>query len=285
VWFHIRLLEACNLSCSHCYARNRDRSARMDVAMFSDVLATILALDETRRHPTVLYLSGGEPLIHPDFPALLGKACQCADQVNVLTNGIGVVDLLPTLTQHRDRICVQVSLDGGRAINDAIRGVGAFDAALAALQALQQQGLRHWLSYAVSSINWQCYDDVLEVARATGSKLNNVTPYTGDPSLMLSYRQWKEFKFRFEAAAKRIGHQPAHGPNCCGFNYRCAAFCDGVTVNPDGSLAGCARLPVTVGGYREMALHLRESRPWMNETCMTTWGKLPNFEILTRLED
>jgi mycofactocin biosynthetic radical S-adenosylmethionine protein MftC len=285
MWFHLRLLEACNLSCSHCYARNRDPAARMDVTTFSDVLATILAIDERRRHPTVVYLGGGEPLIHPDFPTLLAEACQRVPQVNLLTNGIGVVPLLPTLLRHRDKLCVQVSIDGGRVINDRIRGAGTFDAAVAALVALHRQGVRHWLSYTVSLTNWVDYEEILDVARSTGSHLNNVTPYTGDPALMLSYRQWKELKYRFERTAERMGWKPAHGPSCCGFNYRCAAFCDGITVNPDGTLAGCARVPETVGSYRSLTRHLRDDRPWMHETCMkAAWGGVQNFNLLTRLE-
>jgi MoaA/NifB/PqqE/SkfB family radical SAM enzyme len=285
MWFHIRLLEACNLHCAHCYAKNRDRSARMDLHTFRDVLDTSLRIDPSRRGQSVVYLSGGEPLIHPEFQAILAEACRRFERVTVLTNGIGVGAALPDLLPHRDRLCIQVSLDGDRATNDAIRGAGSFDAAVAALHALDQHGLRHWLSYTVSQTNRHCYQEILEVARATRSHCNNVTPYTGDPGLMLDYHEWKEFKFHFERMRKQIGLELTHSPNCCGFNYDCGAFSGGVTVNPDGSLAGCARMNEPVGDFRDMALHLRDRSRSIHETCMkATWGKLGNFRFLARLE-
>jgi MoaA/NifB/PqqE/SkfB family radical SAM enzyme len=286
MWFHIRLLEACNLHCSHCYAGNRSRSPRMDLMMFRDILDTIGAsVDKARRHRIVLYLSGGEPLIHPEFAAFLAVACARAHQVNVLTNGAELVRWLPTLERLREKVCIQVSLDGGRIVHDAIRGPGTFDGAVAALHALDRYQLRHWLSYTVSRINWHCHEEVLQVARATQSYVNNVTPYTGDPTLMLDYLEWKEFKYRFDRTAMQMGHQPAHSPNCCGYNYWCAAFHDGLTINPDGSLSGCARLSESVGSYREMSRYLHRQKKLMHETCMNAaWGKIANFALLSRLE-
>jgi MoaA/NifB/PqqE/SkfB family radical SAM enzyme len=285
MWFHIRLLEACNLHCPNCYARDRDRSARMDLQMFRDVLQTILRIDPSRRGQSVIYLSGGEPLIHPDILQMVDESCRQFDRVNILSNGIGVVGALPRLLPFRDKLCVQVSLDGDQATNDAIRGVGAYDAAVAALHALKQNGLQHWISYTVCESNRQCYERILDVARATDSQFNNVTPYTGEPELMVGYLEWKEFKYRLQRYAGQLGLQTGHGPNSCGFNYDCGAFYGGVTVNPDGTLAGCARVNEVVGSYRDMQRHLRDRPRSMHETCMKArWGEIRNFRLLTRIE-
>jgi MoaA/NifB/PqqE/SkfB family radical SAM enzyme len=53
MWFHIRVLEACNLHCAHCYAKDRDRSTRMDLPMFRDVLDTIARASLSPRPPQV----------------------------------------------------------------------------------------------------------------------------------------------------------------------------------------------------------------------------------------
>jgi MoaA/NifB/PqqE/SkfB family radical SAM enzyme len=257
----------------------------MDLPMFRDVLDTILRIDSSRRGKSVIYLSGGEPLIHPDISQMVDQSCRRFDRVNILTNGIGVVDVLPGLLPYQEKLCVQVSLDGDQVTNDAIRGIGAYDAALAALHALKQNRLQHWISYTVCQTNRHCYEEILDVACATNSHFNNVTPYTGDPELMLAYPEWKEFKYRFKRYAMQLGLEMSHGPNSCGFNYDCGAFFGGVTVSPDGTLAGCARVNETVGGYRDMERHLRTRPRSIHETCMKArWGKLANFRMLTRLE-
>ena len=67
MWFHVRLLEKCNLRCVSCYAKDHDRSTMMDFALFQDVLKVIKQVKQTEQKMSVIYLSGGEPLLHPNF--------------------------------------------------------------------------------------------------------------------------------------------------------------------------------------------------------------------------
>jgi len=242
----------------------------MPVALLQSVLAEISGF--LSRHPgirrPVIYLSGGEPLLHPDFPIIVGMCLRIVDRVNILTNGILVEEVMSILASDIERLCVQVSLDGDEVTNDRLRGTGVFRRVIMALKLLQQHGVHHWLSYTVSQINKHCYPDIIYTAQQTGSFFNNVTPYVGDPELMLSYLEWKEFKYLYERQTHRQGLEVAHAPNCCGFNYNCSQFSGGFAINPDGSLAGCARINNVRGDYRDMDKLLRQDNQHIADTCM-----------------
>lgn len=287
MWFNLRLLEQCNLNCPLCYARDHDRGRPMPFSLVQSVLTEISAF--LGRHPElrlpVIYLSGGEPLLHPDFPRIVALCLETVGRVNVLTNGLLVEEQLRVLASDPERLRVQVSLDGDEATNDRLRGAGVYRRVLRALSLLQCRQVPHWISYTVSQVNRHSYPQIIQAACQTGSLFNNVSPYTGAPELMLSYLEWKEFKYLYEAETRRQGLDTAHAPHCCGFTYSCGESRGGFAVNPDGSLAGCARLNNLSGDYRDMDRLLRSESRHIADTCMLAkWGGSARMEFLTGLE-
>jgi MoaA/NifB/PqqE/SkfB family radical SAM enzyme len=257
----------------------------MDLGLFREVTDKILSIRKPGESFNVAYLSGGEPLLHDSLMEMAEIACERFDRVTVLTNGTLLKPYLKGFARHSPKLCVQVSVDGDEARNDAIRGEGVYGKAARALGALAEEGIPHWLSYTVSRANKDCASSVLELAKRTGSSFNNVTPYTGDPDLMLSYPEWKEFKYGYELAARRLGMETSHGPHCCGFTYACGARHGGLTVNPDGTVAGCARIDDVCGYYDRMEDCISAVPRSIHETCMkAAWGSIPRFPFLSRLE-
>ena len=285
MWFHLRLLEACNLKCVSCYARNRDRSKIMDFALFKDVLKTIQEIRNTDHQISVIYLSGGEPLLHPSIVDFIKYSFTQFDRVSILTNGILVKKFIKDLIPFREKLCVQVSLDGDEKTNDAIRGEGVYRKVIEALHLLNEKNINHWISYTVSHQNKHCYKSIIDIGKQTRSFFNNVTPYVGDPGQMLDYFEWKEFKYRYEKYSESLNIKSAHGPNCCGFNYRCGAFYNGITINPDGSAAGCARINNIQGDYHDMQEFILPEPRSIVETCMKEkWGEIAYFDVISSLE-
>lgn len=285
MWFHVRLLEKCNLNCISCYAKDHDRLKMMDFLLFKDILKTIKQVKPNKQDMSVIYLSGGEPLLHPEFINFVEYCFSQFDRVSILTNGILIKKYVQQFLPYKEKLCVQVSLDGDEEINDKIRGNGVFTKAVEALKILNKNKLRHWISYTVSQLNKNCYKDILNVAKSTNSYFNNVTPYIGDIDQMLDYYEWKEFKYNYEKYSSKLNINPAHSPNCCGFNYNCGSFFSGVTINPDGTLAGCARINNIKGHYTDMNKHLLVQPLSIIETCMKAkWEKINNFDLITQLE-
>lgn len=89
----------CNLSCAHCSFQSSSRCK--NTALEKNLLLRFL--DEMRGIHDIT-ITGGEPLLHPDFTAILSHAAGTASVVYVLTNGINLAGKkeLGRLAQARD---------------------------------------------------------------------------------------------------------------------------------------------------------------------------------------
>jgi MoaA/NifB/PqqE/SkfB family radical SAM enzyme len=134
----------CNLQCVHCLNASGPREPWLPGLDAADVRrwieeAAALGVKE-------VYLTGGEPFLHPEILPLLAFALERAP-TTVLTNGTliteAVADALAALAAAaRYTLEIRVSLDDPeRTHNDAVRGAGAFDRALRALRRLDARGL------------------------------------------------------------------------------------------------------------------------------------------------
>lgn len=115
----------CNLRCDYCAVASspRARPRTLSAEAFGDLVQEAVAEDFAE-----LYLTGGEPFLHPDIIDLLDTASSALPTV-VLTNamlaGTRRLSRLADLTGRR--LVIQTSLDGARPeTHDAHRGRGSF---------------------------------------------------------------------------------------------------------------------------------------------------------------
>jgi MoaA/NifB/PqqE/SkfB family radical SAM enzyme len=101
--------------------------------------------------PPALLLSGGEPLAHPDFFEYVARASSLGLRVSLSTNGTLIDARAAEFLMEKGVGYVGVSLDGGRDLNDAFRGVGgAFDQAMDGIRALKNSGCRVGLRFTMA---------------------------------------------------------------------------------------------------------------------------------------
>ena len=153
---YVVVTEACNLSCPHCI-RGKQRSATMASADFSRVLTQLNAQDNI----TAIILTGGEPLVHPYFLSLLKEAFEVfSRRVVVTTNGtLDIPSAVKTLKpSFRDRLAIQISLDGTEYVNDLIRGSGSYKRVVHNVMRLNEFGFSPSIATTVSARN---YEDIV----------------------------------------------------------------------------------------------------------------------------
>jgi len=128
----------CNLRCWHCYQRGAKKPGFMDIALAER------AMDELKELGClVIGLTGGEPVLHPQFWDIAAMARSKGFAVSLSTNGtlIGV--------QEADRMSVlpfssvQISVHGATAqVHERLTGVaGSFEAARRAVCLCQERGV------------------------------------------------------------------------------------------------------------------------------------------------
>ncbi len=127
------LTYACNLACIHCLSSSGRRDSReLSTAECKTVIDELKKLQ-------VFYVNigGGEPTIRSDFFELIEYCVDSGVGVKFSTNGSRITPAAAKRLSGNDYIDIQISLDGAdRATNDAVRGDGSWDMAIAAMDNL-----------------------------------------------------------------------------------------------------------------------------------------------------
>lgn len=149
-WFH--LTNQCNLACRHClFAASPAATEALAPELLRRAMAEASALG-----CSLFYFTGGEPFLYPDFPGLLAAVLTSnpTNHAVVLTNGLLLAEHLTALRKlPRERLHLQLSLDGLEKSHDQLRGPGTFQQLLASLTLLRQEGFQTTLSVAVNRGN------------------------------------------------------------------------------------------------------------------------------------
>ncbi len=163
------LTYACNLACVHCLSS----SGRRDPRELSTAEAKRVIDELERMQVFYVNVGGGEPTVRKDFWELLDYAAEHHVGVKFSTNGSRIDAAAAARLAASDYVDVQVSIDGATAaVNDAVRGPGSYDMALAALERLAAAGFeRPKISVVVTRHNAGQLDEFKAIADRYGAQL------------------------------------------------------------------------------------------------------------------
>jgi len=166
----------CNLACLHCYSSSGP-DVREELAI--DLLRACLD-DAFAAGYRQLAVSGGEPLLYGDLPALLAHARQLGMLTTVTTNGMLATGrrwepVAPFIDY------VAVSIDGRPAEHDAIRGQrGAFDKTVNHLAVIRASSVPFGIIFTLTQHNVDNLEFVVRLAAREGARAVQVHPLTMD---------------------------------------------------------------------------------------------------------
>lgn len=156
------LTERCNsrcISCDHWRTGRTDLSAAQ-VAGWGPALQKL--------GTKVVLFSGGEPLLHPEWPAMAASLSAQGLQVWLLTAGLALAKQADAVARHFDS--VTVSLDGtSRETYLAVRGVDAFDAVCEGVRRVAALGRPAQLRVTVQRANFRELSRLVELAHGIGA--------------------------------------------------------------------------------------------------------------------
>jgi uncharacterized Fe-S cluster-containing radical SAM superfamily protein len=134
----------CNLECAHCLNASGPREPWLGAMDASTVRRTLAEADALGVKE--IYFTGGEPFLHRELLALLRDSLRVAP-TTVLTNGTIMTPaiagrLAELAAESRYSLEIRVSLDDvDEALNDRVRGPGAWARAVQAIRLLHERGL------------------------------------------------------------------------------------------------------------------------------------------------
>ncbi len=165
IWFHIT--DRCNQACRHClFACSPAEKTELAAPRVLDLAAQ--ARDLGCR---VFALTGGEPLVHPDFEVIVDSLLGHEEaHVVVLTNGTRLREYARALARWpAERFHLQISVDGLGPNHDRIRGRGAFEALCVDLAWLKSQHQAFTLSMCVTAENVADMPGLADFAAGVGA--------------------------------------------------------------------------------------------------------------------
>jgi radical SAM protein with 4Fe4S-binding SPASM domain len=246
----------CNLDCAHCYVRlpGNDKQARHDELSSAEICRM---LDDAAGAGCLwLLLTGGEPLIRPDFLEIYTYAKRKGFLISLFTNGTLLTEEIADHLQKYPPYVTEITLYGATAgtHEQVTRVPGSFQQSLSAIYRLMERDVPLRLKTMVMTINRHELDDLSKLAEGLGLQfrfdptINAPLNGSKEPlGLRLKPEEVLELELsdRKRTDSMREFIKKFHGaPNTKGI-YGCGAGLENFHIDPYGQMSLCmsARWP------------------------------------------
>jgi len=175
----------CNFNCVHCASAGKP--AFPHEFGTADAKRTV---DQAYEFGASFFgITGGEALLRSDLFDVIAYARKVGMNASIITDGRLLTEKsLASIVKNE--VKVSVSIDGGKATNDAIRGQGAFSSSVKAIERLSRETLLNCLVYtlanvseSVSNVDEKDFVEVLDLGKKYGARwviFHGMIPYGGD---------------------------------------------------------------------------------------------------------
>lgn len=166
----VELTEQCNLKCKFCYNSQNP--------LISDKIFDIIERMHEQGVMEVI-LTGGEPISHPQFEAILDKCCEYFDKVMVQTNGTLIDAEMVRVFKNKGVYGVNVSLHGDRALHEKLTLVeGSYEQAYNALNQLASNGVNTASNFVLTTENISDFPNTIRKLHDMGVNGMTLTRFT-----------------------------------------------------------------------------------------------------------
>jgi radical SAM protein with 4Fe4S-binding SPASM domain len=164
-YLELQITDRCNLQCRHCYIGEGSHQD-LSLKQIQQVLKEFEEIQGLR-----LLLSGGEPLLHPDFWEINEILRNHAFRSVLLSNGTLITqEVAKRLRIHE----VQISLDGMKEGHESLRGKGTFEKTIMAIDHLQEANIRVSVATMIHHRNLSEFDRLASLLQSKKIKEWNV---------------------------------------------------------------------------------------------------------------
>lgn len=251
------ITRCCNLACKHCGVKAGEKRPYELTQPERYRLLPQLATLGTER----ITISGGEPLLDPDFLSLVGALSHFGFEVHLTTNGtLFTRKMISCLSQLKIGI-VSISIDGPQEIHDSLRGrKGVYRKALQAVKDLACAGIPVCISTVVTKVSVDWLLPIRELVAELGIpvwqllclvKVGNAVNQTNLHCNQSHFRRLEEFIIT--TTQNRNWPFQLHVMDCEGMLHRvrkssslwqpCVAGRSHFAILSDGRIKGCLTQP------------------------------------------
>ena len=154
--FQWHITDECDQRCKHCYIFSEDTCKKLDSMNWDEIQETFYnCLDFCKVYGRMpyFYITGGDPILHPDFWKLLKLCKEYEIPFTILGNPFHLNDKVCKKMKEYGCEKYQLSLDGMRETHDWFRKPGSFDITLEKIACIKKAGIRSVIMTTVSGTN------------------------------------------------------------------------------------------------------------------------------------
>lgn len=244
--FQWHITEACDQHCKHCYLYahgSHAKSREMTVNNMITVIENIQKFCRKAKRLPYLYITGGDPILHPKFWTLAQLLINADIPFDILGNPFHLTsDVCKSLYRNGCRT-YQLSLDGLRETHDRIHHPGSFDETLAVVPMLRYSGIDVAVLTTVSRWNYKEVPALVDVVVKNKVDIFTIAPYCPDVSNKDICCSPQEYHWMMEECYKKFEQYKGSGTT---FNLK-DQFFKMLTILSDGSVYAYPRMESKVG--------------------------------------
>lgn len=266
------LSENCNLKCLHCYQENHQpvQLEYNQLVKFYEQFKDLLVQKNIKGH---INLTGGEPFCNLYLFKILDLIKKDHDLISfsILTNGTLITEEIAERIKEYNPYYVQVSLEGGKKINDYIRGEGTYKKIAQGIQNLRKQNIFTSISFTANKLNYKDFPKVVKYARKYN--VNNVWSdryiplgNSEDKDLAMTLQQTRDYLEIMDRERNKLMklknnittismNRALQFQMTNDFAYGCTAGNTLLTIMENGDLVPCRRMPIIVGNLLKSTMY------------------------------
>ena len=292
--FQWHITDECDQRCKHCYIYSGNNNKAHVIKSMSrediyKVFNNCLDFCKNFNREPYFYITGGDPILHPDFWELLETFKSHGIYFSILGNPFHIDDEVCERLKALGCEKYQLSLDGMRQVHDFFRKPGSFDITLAKIKSINKAGICSVIMTTVSSLNINEMLNIIDTAvehEAGVFSFARYCPVDSEKSTGITPLEYKKFlgecdkKFREYEAQGCATYFNRKDHLWTLYNYENGYFnipddaepgiiYDGcncgnahLTILPDGSVYACRRVKDSKVGN---ALEDKLADLWLNE--------------------
>lgn len=170
--FQWHITDECDQRCKHCYIFSEDNCKKLDAMNWKQMQDTFYnCLDFCKVYDRLpyFYITGGDPILHPDFWKLLNLMKEHEIPFTILGNPFHLTDEVCRRLKGYGCQKYQLSLDGMRETHDWFRKPGSFNCTLEKISCIKNAGIRSVIMTTVSGTNIKEVPDIIDTVVEAGA--------------------------------------------------------------------------------------------------------------------
>ena len=196
--FQWHITDECDQRCKHCYIFSGDPCRKLDSMTWKqleDTFYNCLDFCEVYGRLPYFYLTGGDPILHPDFWRLLELFHEHNVPFTIMGNPFHLNDQICRELKTLGCQKYQLSLDGLRETHDWFRKPGSFDCTLEKIGCINRAGIRSVIMTTVSKQNRMEVSGIIDAVVKAGVKVfafSRYVPSGGELDTSMTPQEYRE---------------------------------------------------------------------------------------------